>query len=149
MSSFVVVDTSIALKWSLTEPDSSKALALLDEWRKGKVVVIAPTLLIYETNNVLFRDVRKGKVTLEGAQDTIDLILRITRFDFSRDLALNLRAMEWAKRFDLPASYDAHYLALAEEQGCELWTADTRLWRSVRGQLEWVRTLESYSPSSP
>lgn len=148
MNNFVVVDASIALKWSLTEPDSSKAIALLDEWRKKRIVVIAPALLIYDANNILYRAARAGKITLDAARDGIDLILKIARLDFSGDSALNMRAMEWGSRFGLPASYDAHYLALAEQQGCELWTSDTRLWRSVKGHLDWVRTLENYSPSS-
>lgn len=113
------------------------------------MVVIAPALLIYEANNILYRAVRAGKITLDAAQDGIDLILKIARLDFSRDSALNMQAMEWGSRFGLPASYDAHYLALAESRKCELWTADTRMWRSVRGHLDWVRTLESYSPPPP
>jgi predicted nucleic acid-binding protein len=54
--------------------------------------------------------------------------------------------MEFAHRFNLPASYDSHYLALAEREECELWTADRRLQRAVKGQLDWIRTLEDYSP---
>jgi predicted nucleic acid-binding protein len=39
---------------------------------------------------------------------------------------------------------DAHYLALAEQQNCEYWTADTRLWNTVRGKLSWIRWLGDY-----
>jgi predicted nucleic acid-binding protein len=60
-------------------------------------------------------------------------------------LALSTRALELADRFGLSATYDAHYLALAEREGCEYWTADERLWNSVRAQLGWVRWLGEYS----
>lgn len=52
-----------------------------------------------------------------------------------------LRAVELASDLGLPAVYDAHYLALAERMGCELWTADERLWNSVRTSLSWVRWI--------
>jgi hypothetical protein len=39
---------------------------------------------------------------------------------------------------------DARYLALAERESCEYWTADERLWNSVRAQLGWVRWLGEY-----
>src|SRR5262249_51070462 len=35
-------------------------------------------------------------------------------------------------------------LALAESKGCELWTADTRMWNSLRGKLAWVRLFGDY-----
>jgi predicted nucleic acid-binding protein len=52
---------------------------------------------------------------------------------------LHLRAVELAALHNLPAAYDAHYLALAERLGIECWTADEKLCNSVRHQLLWVR----------
>ena len=43
------------------------------------------------------------------------------------------------ERFALPSAYDdAHYLALAESRLCECWTADERLWDTVKNGLSWV-----------
>ena len=39
---------------------------------------------------------------------------------------------------------DAHYLALAERENCEFWTADTRLLNAINGKLPWVHKLEEY-----
>lgn len=36
-------------------------------------------------------------------------------------------ALDLAERLSLSATYDAHYLALAEWLGAEFWTADQRL----------------------
>ncbi len=55
---------------------------------------------------------------------------------------LHARALALAARLDLPAAYDAHYLALAEWLGGELWTADGRLARAVGASLPWVRLIE-------
>ena len=46
-----------------------------------------------------------------------------------------------ATRFNRPAAYDAHYLALAEMMNCEFWTADRRLFNVVKDELPWVRWL--------
>lgn len=62
---------------------------------------------------------------------------------------VSTRAMELSHQFNLPATYDAHYLALAEIEGCECWTADKRLWNAVKGKLAWVRSLDENHSESP
>lgn len=52
------------------------------------------------------------------------------------------RALSLATRFTLPATYDAHYLALAEELGCEFWTADKRLAGATDGAFPLLRLIE-------
>jgi predicted nucleic acid-binding protein len=147
MRKVVVVDTSLVLKWILKETDSDKAVMLLTEWGYEQVEMFAPALLAYEVANILYQDVRKGKYTINVARESLmDVVMKGIVFDFSADLGLSMRAMEFAHRFNLPASYDSHYLALAEQEECELWTADRRLQRAVKGQLDWIRTLEDYSP---
>jgi predicted nucleic acid-binding protein len=46
-----------------------------------------------------------------------------------------------ADRLGCLATYDTHYLVLAEYLACEFWTADERLANAVRGELPWVRWL--------
>ena len=147
MRKVVVVDTSLVLKWILKETDSDKAVALLIQWGNEQVEMFAPALLAYEVANILYQDVRKGKYTINVARESLmDVVMKGIVFDFSADLALSMRAMEFAHRFNLPASYDSHYLALAEREECELWTTDRRLQRAVKGQVDWIHTLEDYSP---
>ncbi len=144
----VVVDTSLVLKWIFNEPDSNKALALLARWTKERVVIRVPPLLIYEATNALHQKVRSGKFTLDAAREGLtNLTLKGLVFDFSSALALSLRAMEFAQHFSIPATYDAHYLALAELKDCPLWTADTRMWRAVKDQLDWVHWIGEYTVS--
>jgi predicted nucleic acid-binding protein len=144
MNANVVIDANIALKWVLTESDSQIARALLAEWKRQEMIVFVPTLLTYEVTNILYREVRAGRITSETAKDGINMILRAVSPFFSRNSALNLRAMALAKHFDLSAAYDTHYLALAERKECSLWTADKRMWRVVKDQLDWVHWLGDY-----
>ncbi len=41
----------------------------------------------------------------------------------------------------LVTPYDAAYLYVAQTEGCEFWTADDRLVRTVAAELPWVRSL--------
>jgi predicted nucleic acid-binding protein len=146
MRNQVVVDASIAIKWILEEVDSDRADTLLAEWINKRMLILAPNLLAYEITNALYRKVRKGEITLDRAKEALEEIsLTEITFDFSSDFALSTRAIELANHFNLPTTYDSNYLALAERKGCELWTADLRMWNSVKGKLDWVRWMGDYS----
>ena len=148
MKDVVVVDASIALKWVQVEADSATALALVTEWVNNSMTVLAPGLLIYEITNVLYKNVRKNLITLDGARDALrEIFLSKLELDFSEDPAQSIRALELAHRFGLLAAYDPQYLALAEREDCEYWTADERLWNSVKRELAWVRWLGEFHPA--
>jgi predicted nucleic acid-binding protein len=149
MRDIVVVDASIALKWVIKESDSGKALALLGEWSNRKTIMLAPALITYEITNILYQNVRKNEIALERAKSALeDVMLMGIEFDIPQDYRLGRRAIELAHKFGTKATYDSHYLALAEREGCELWTADTKMWRAVKGELAWVRWLEDYHPTA-
>lgn len=148
MKETVVVDANIALKWVLVEADSETARALLAEWTKAGTTILAPSLLVYEVTNILYREVRAGKITLETAKNGINFILRTVSLMHSHWLTPNLRAMILAERFRQPAAYDTQYLALAELEECELWTTDTRMWRAVKDQFPRLHLLSDYSPKA-
>ena len=149
MSNVVVVDASITLKWILNETESSKALTLLADWNDREIEVYAPSLLVYEVTNALYRHVRKGEIPFYDARRGLtEIIYKVLEIDFPEDPDFNIRAMELGQQFGLPAAYDSHYLALAERKECELWTADTRLWNSTRGKLAWLRWLGDYPTPS-
>lgn len=145
MKNIVIVDTSIAIKWIVEETDSEKAVALLARWVKGKTVILAPILLAYELTNVLHQRIRRGEASGEEAEQLlIYVLLNVVRLDRAYDHAQSVRALQFAQQFSLTATYDAHYLALAEREQCEYWTADARLLNGLRGQLSWVRNLSEY-----
>ena len=89
---------------------------------------------------------RNGEITLERAKEALAQLLRKKlKVDFPRTPDLSIRALELTHRFSLQATHDPHFLALAEREGCELWTADKRMWRVVKDQLDWVHWLGDYS----
>jgi len=147
MSNVVVVDASLALKWVLAEPDSNTAVILLNKWTDKGISVIAPALFTYQVTNILYRQVVAGKLTYgEAKQGLIDLFSIGVLLKFSLYEDISIQAMEFAHQLKLPATYDAHYLALALDENCECWTADKRLWNIVKGKFSWVRWFSDYHP---
>lgn len=145
MSSLVVADASLALKWVLAEHDSADALALLNKWTNDGIRVIAPALFAYKVTNTFYQHVRSGKLAYNEAKQALtDLFSIGVSLKFTSYKEISGQALEDARQFALPATYDAHYLALARREHCGYWTADTRLWNSVKGKLDWVHWFGDY-----
>lgn len=145
MKTAVVVDANIGLKWIIDEEGSEEATALLDKWNNQGITMLAPYLFMYEITNILYQNVRKGRILLDRAMTGLgDILLLGMDFDDSYDDSLGRRAIELTHQYDLKATYDAYYLALAEREKCELWTADSRMWRAVQGKISWVHDLSEY-----
>lgn len=148
MKKYVVVDSSIMIKWIFEEPDSKAAKTLLAEWTDKKFVMIEPPLLACEMANVLHQNAYKGELSVEESkQSLIDILGLELEFEVSHLPELSIRAIEIAQKYALNAAYDAHYVALAERKNCEFWTADARLWRAVRKDLPCVRLLDEFEPT--
>jgi predicted nucleic acid-binding protein len=124
------VDRAGAVQWEASE--------LLEKWQKQRRRLTAPALFAYEATNALAKRVKRGQLTLEAAKERLASLLE-NGPALESDVALNLRALEIMERFSLPSAYDAHYLALAESRQCECWTADERIWNTVKRELAWVR----------
>jgi predicted nucleic acid-binding protein len=135
----VVVDASLALKWALHEEHTDQALALWDRWQEASEQVIAPPLFRAEVTNVLHQMVRRGHLNHDDAADILESLTSIV--ESSEPTDLYHLALALASRLSLGATYDALYIALADIEGCEMWTADRRLVRSVQERVPQVRWI--------
>jgi predicted nucleic acid-binding protein len=110
------------------------------EWLQDKVMLHAPMLLRYEVVNALHQMRRAGTLDEDDVRRLLESALSrpIVLHD---DEELHARALTLAAKHNLPATYDAHYLALAEKLGVELWTTDAKLARAVEDRLAWVRLV--------
>lgn len=148
-NNIVVVDANIAVKWAIAEEDSSIAEALLQEWNRQRTFLFVPALFVYEITNILWKNVRQNKLTIAEAQTAAQFILDVgVEIYWPIDPELSIQALHLAHTYHLPATYDAHYLALAEREQCEFWTADARLYHSVKEQTPWVRLMLD-EPAAP
>lgn len=134
----VCVDASLVLKWLTYENDSDKAIAWLNAHAEEEM--IAPACLPAEITSALRQKVRRAELSREEGLEALQLLdnLRI-RTLWDRELAE--RAFILAVELDQPTAYDTAYLALAEKERCELWTADARFARTASPLYPFVRLL--------
>jgi predicted nucleic acid-binding protein len=139
----ICVDASVAAKWILTEEYSDQARALLRDTLEAAEPLAAPPLLPIEVTNILRQRVRRGDLTLVEAQERLAAFLALPVALDAPDM-LYARALEIAEQYNLPAAYDAHYVALAESIDTVLWTDDQRLLHTLGGRIPFVRWIAEY-----
>lgn len=138
-TSTVCVDASFVLRMFLG-PDDVEAW----EWWEASLAegsaLGAPTLLGYEVANALHRYRRAGYLSAVTTEIILEAALALP-IVLESDASLHIAALRLAGALGLSATYDAHYLALAERLGAELWTADAELVRRLEGRGPQVRLL--------
>jgi predicted nucleic acid-binding protein len=146
----ICVDASLAAKWILEEEFSDKAEALLIACTQTGERIIAPPLLPIEVTNILRQRMRTPHAPL-SLQDATVLLQRFLALpvELVSPEQLYETALALADAYNLPAAYDAHYAALAQTYGCNLWTNDQRLLRMLGGQLPFVKAIEDYAEGDP
>jgi predicted nucleic acid-binding protein len=132
-----VVDASVILKWYLPdEAHDEQALALLQQCTAGELEILAPSLLTYELMNGLViagRRVRLDQNTISlSLSGFMSLGIRFYESSFFAD-----KVLHYCRLYGRSV-YDSSYLALAEQEGVDLITADERLFNSVQKDLPWV-----------
>jgi predicted nucleic acid-binding protein len=137
----ICADASVAVKWILDEERSDQAIALYEATAKANQPIVAPPLLPLEITNILRQRMRtRDGISLVAATQHLEDFLALP-IDYHNPMGLHHQALVLADALGLPATYDAHYLALAEHLDCELWTDDQRLIRQVVNSLPFVRWI--------
>ena len=121
----LVIDANVAVKWFVQEELSAEALAIAMSKRNFLAADIFPA----EVANVLLTKVRAGDVTAGFASQAVQRAVGVVHLYSSPPLLP--AAWEIAVRHHRTA-YDALYVALALLHGCQLVTADRRLFNSLQ-----------------
>ncbi|HEY0836119.1 MAG TPA: type II toxin-antitoxin system VapC family toxin [Azospirillum sp.] len=123
----VVVDASVAVRWSIRDGYSEAADRLLG----SDALVFAPDLVFSELANALWKMERAGMISAEQADHALIEIPRSFDRVFGTAPFFE-RSYEIARTLKHPA-YDCFYLALSEALQAPLVTLDARLFRRTRG----------------
>jgi len=145
MSSQVCVDASFVIKLVVDEENSAKARAVWTKWLDANYMIMAPCHLAFETISVLRQLVHRGVLSAAAGQTSLTAFLA-QEIHLLHPQEMHERAWQLAIRFNRPTVYDTYYVALGELYGCELWTADKRLYKAVQPDLSWVKLLDFYQP---
>lgn len=140
----VVVDANIAVKWVTNEHDSPEAVALYQTWANRSEFVIAPPIFRSEVTNVLHRKIRRGELDFANAVNAVESLFAAV--SIQEPSSLYTDALSIARAIDVAAAYDPIYLALAEVERCDLWTADKRFVRAVgykSPRVRWIGELST------
>lgn len=125
----IVVDSSIVIKWFVTEPLSEEARRVLNGYQSGALTLIAPDLLAAEIGNIVWKKVRMQGLAREDAQQIISAFREL-----DIELLPTTSLLEDAVRIAMAHErnvYDALYIALSEREQSLFITADERLVNAV------------------
>ena len=137
-STTVCIDASVVLRYVLM-PDDAPIKKVWQAWASNETNLVAPSLLFYEVTNGLYQQEKNKYLSPETIWKSLEYSLDLP-ITLVNEKNLHLRAREIAIQYNLPATYDAHYLALAEWMDIDLWTADMRLVKAVKSfGLRWVK----------
>jgi predicted nucleic acid-binding protein len=139
-SSTICIDANLIVRRVLF-PDDKAVQEAWETWTRENTPLIAPNLLFYEVTNALYRYQRQGLLRPETVNAALEAALALP-VSLEGNAELHRQARRLAERWNLPAAYDAHYLALAERLGVDLFTCDQRLYNILLPfHLPWVRLV--------
>jgi predicted nucleic acid-binding protein len=104
--------------------------------------LVAPAFAWAEVGSVLRKKVRLGAITASQAEGFYDDFCQMPVDYLDSD---GIRAKTWAiaEQFSLASLYDAAFLAVAELESAEFWTADQSLLNTLTPCPAYVQKLEA------
>jgi predicted nucleic acid-binding protein len=136
------LDSSTAFKWYVAEPDADKALRRRDDARAGLHQLVAPDLFPTEVANALWVAERRGRLAPgDFLLHAAALLTELPTLAAAAPLLPRAAAIAAAFRHSV---YDCLYVALAEQEGCELVTADDQLVKNLQPQFPFIVPLAAF-----
>jgi len=140
----LVIDASVGVKWFVPEPLSDKALAILEDFRDGRVELYAPRIFMLEVASALRKYCVRGLVE----RSIVAASLRVLRDIDIVYMEINWDLVDKALSYSLErgvTAYDAAYIVAARNLGARLVTADERLYRALRNREPALIFLGDYA----
>lgn len=133
----ICIDASFLIRL-IADPNTPRFKTQWQHWLADGEAFVAPALLHYEVTNGLYKYQKAGiySASTVAKQQTFALNLPIQLINTP---AVHQRALDLATRWGLSATYDPHYIAVAEQFNCDLWTVDAKLVKRAQPHTNHVR----------
>ena len=126
----IVLDASVALKWIFgDEEGGEKAKVYREGHVTGEETVAVHSLFFYEIANVL---ATKTGLSTKDASEAFSLMWNFDLEVFGLGLDEFLEGITLSRQYGITV-YDAAYVGLARRLGCLFVTADSRLYKKIKG----------------
>jgi predicted nucleic acid-binding protein len=138
-----VIDASAALKWQFKDEEASDAaITLLGDFVEGKIELITVTLFSYEILSALSVAIKRGRITEAIGQKALTYLtsLGIEEKIFDDLIGTTFKI---ARKHHL-STYDCAYIALAENEECNFYTGDKKLFNAAKVHLPMVQWIGNY-----
>lgn len=137
-----MLDAGVGLGLVVPLAYSSACTARFHDWLANDTRCVVPTLWQYEVVSSLRKLQVMGQLSAKQQSDALDLLLQLGVEVVPPSPSLHRSALSWAMRLKQTVAYDGAYVALAEELGAPLWTADGRLANAAQqAGLTWVKLI--------
>jgi predicted nucleic acid-binding protein len=121
----VVIDANLAVYSVINTPQSTLAAGLLESFVHQNLTLCAPRLWWFEVTSVIHRYQFSNLISEPAAYAALAVLVEGLEV---QPIEVPMRsAYDWATRLRQKSVYDGFYLAAAEQEGLELWTADHAL----------------------
>jgi predicted nucleic acid-binding protein len=137
----LVLDASVAACWVLRNLLKTKAFKLRAEYKQNVHELIAPSHFPGEIASALTKAERQKLIPVGDARRLVADVLSTQPILYSMD-PFFYRAVEISSQ-TRTAYYDCLYVALVEQEICELVTADDKLIKALQSQFSFIISLAS------
>jgi len=136
------IDTSVWIPYLLPETLQPQARNLIIPLLTSNVRLVAPAFAWAEVGSVLRQKVRLGEISSVQAEGFYNDFCQMPVDYLDSD---TLRAKTWtlAQQLSLATLYDASFLAVAELEFAEFWTADQSLLNTLTPCPAYVQKLQA------
>jgi predicted nucleic acid-binding protein len=133
---YYVVDASVVAKWVLPDEEYQENTIKLKKDRISRIAELsAPSFIVQEVANALWRAVKLQRFSKENAQEALIALdnMQIELYPFS--WIQSSQELDIACKLNI-AIYDAAYLLLAEKTKTQLITADNKLYEKAKNNYK-------------
>jgi predicted nucleic acid-binding protein len=140
----ICIDSNFIVRLLVGYYEETIYLEMWTEWRNANTKIIAPDLINYEITNVLWRLSKTNQINYTQAKIALTESFNLG-IELHSHSELHQDALAIAEKFQLPAAYDAHYLALAEKMQIDFYTCDKKMFNSVHQNFPRIKLVTSNS----